>query len=222
MKMRMRTAQFLTAALVASSAALFAQAENWHKEYIAMGFNFAHGHAHDMTQKTWGGLSSFTAEFGIQFKHPQSNISVRPNFGYVKMTGNDPTVELPAPDPTKPKTGLETYDLMGLYVGAELVHTPFKKLPISITAGPSFFTWNVDQRAATGNPNQGDKGMKFGWRLGAGYDITPKYRVELAYTWTEWRTISSLRKPQSVYSVWVPGYNPSRPAYFCLKASYSF
>jgi len=220
--MKMRTMQLLTAALVASSAALFAQTEDWHKEYIAVGFNFAHGHAHDLTQKTWGGLGDFTAEFGIQFKHPQSNILIRPNFGYVKMTGADPTVTLPPPDPTRPKTGLETYNLMGIYIGAELVHMPFKQLPISITAGPSFFTWSVDQRATIGNPSQGDKGMKFGWRLGVGYDITEKYRVELAYTWTEWRTISTLRAPTSVNSVWVPGYNPSRPAYFCLKASYSF
>jgi|GEM_PF-668303 len=220
--MKMRTMQLLTAALVASSAALFAQTDDWHKEYIAVGFNFAHGHAHDLTQKTWGGLGDFSAEFGIQFKHPQSNISIRPNFGMVKMNGVDPAVELPRPVAGQPKTGLETYSLMGLYVGAELVHMPFKQLPILITAGPSFFTWNVDQRAAFGNPNQGDKGMKFGWRLGVGYDITEKYRVELAYTWTEWRTISPNKAPTSVNSIWVPGYNPSRPAYFCLKASYSF
>jgi len=200
----MKFSRLLTAVLFASSASLIA--EDWHKEYIAFGFNFAHGHAHDLTQKTWGGLSDFSGEFGIQFKHPQSNVSIRPNFGMVKMSGDDPT-----------EANTSTYNLMGIYVGADLVYSPVKVLPLTITAGPSFHTWNVDRRAVAGDPSQGDKGMKFGWRLGVGYDINPKYRVELTYTFTEWRTITSDKSTQ-----WVPGFNPSRPAYFCLKASYSF
>jgi hypothetical protein len=200
----MKITRFLTAVLFASSATL--SAEDGHREYIAAGFNFAHGHAHDMTQKTWGGLNDFSGEFGIQFKHPLSNISIRPNFGMAKMTGDAPTEVNP-----------NIYDLMGIYIGTDLVYTPFSLLPLSITTGPSFHVWNVDKLSPFGSPNQGDKGIKFGWRLGVGYDIDKKYRVELTYTFTEWRTIQS-----EVSTQYIPGFNPSRPAYFCLKASYSF
>jgi hypothetical protein len=42
---------------------------------------------------------------------------------------------------------------------------------------------------------------------------------ELTYTLTEWRTLDRNAPGGTVA---VPGFNPSRPAYFCLKVGYSF
>jgi len=206
----MKITRFITTALFASSAALFAEGDDGlFKLYLSGGFNFAHGHAHDMTQKTWGGLGAFTGEFGIQFKHPYAQkVSIRPNFGMAKILSDNTTEENPV-----------LYDLMGLYFGFDLVYSPLQRLPITFSTGPSFHVWNVDKVDTLEDPNQRNKGVKFGWRLGVGYEVNSKWRVELAYTLTEWRT---LRSSDSGGTVIVPGFNPSRPAYFCLKASYIF
>jgi hypothetical protein len=203
----MKITQFLTAAAFASSMGLGAHEDGGdaYKSYVAFGFNFAHGHAHDMTQKTWGGLGAFAAEFGLQFKLPSSNVQMRPNFGVAKILAGNTTEQNP-----------DLYDLMGIYVGFDLVYAPFGHLPLSVTTGPSFHTWNVDKvGAGDEDPNQGSKGMKLGWRLGAGYEINGQFRVDLSYTLTEWR------KDRDNFN-FVPGFNPSRPAYFTLKASYNF
>jgi len=205
----MKITRLLTATLFASSLSLLAEDDNGFKLYLSGGFNFAHGHAHDMTQKTWGGLGAFTGEFGVQFKHPYAKkVSIRPNLGAAKILAGSTTEENPL-----------LYDLMGLYFGFDLAYSPIERLPVTLSTGPSFHVWNVDKVGAIGNPSQGDKGVKFGWRLGVGYEVNPKCRVDLAYTLTEWRTI---RRGQPNNTVIVPGFNPSRPAYFCLKATYIF
>jgi len=218
----MKITQIITTVLFASSVAMYAQDKEPFKPYLAFGFAFAQGHAHDMTQKTWNGLGAYAAEFGLEFSLPQArSVKLRPNFGMARILSGDPVVlsgpteERPA-DPTVYRT---VYDLMGIYVGFDLVYNPFKSLPgISVTTGPSFHTWNVDEVTAVGNPNQGEKGMKFGWRLGVGYDINEKFRVTCDFALTEWRTFSI---PGNA-NTFVEGFNPSRPAYFTLKASYSF
>jgi len=205
----MKITRLLTAAILASSVVMSAdEGGSTFKPYAAFGFSFAQGHAHDLTQKTWGGLGAFAAEMGLQFNLPMApNLQVRPNFGLVKILGDEPTEDHP-----------KIYDLMGIYLGFDLVYAPVKSLPnLSVTTGPSFHTWNVDEVNAIGDPNQGDKGMKFGWRLGLGYDINEKFRVTLDFTLTEWRSLHN-----SVSTTLVEGFNPSRPAYFTLKASYSF
>jgi hypothetical protein len=179
------------------------------KLYLSGGFNFAHGHAHDMTQKTWGGLGAFTGEFGVAFKHPMAQkVTIRPNLGMAKILSGSTTEENP-----------NLYDMMGLYFGFDLAYSPLERLPVTFSTGPSFHVWNVDKVGVLEDPNQGNKGVKFGWRLGASYEFNSKYRLELSYTITEWRTIS---RNENNGTVIVPGFNPSRPAYFCLKASYIF
>jgi len=211
----MKITRFITAVLFASYLPLLADGDdNVYKLYLSGGFNFAHGHAHDMTQKTWGGLGAFSGEFGVQFKHPQAQkVGVRPNLGMAKILSGSTTEENPL-----------LYDLMGLYFGFDLVYSPSERLPVTLSTGPSFHVWNVDKVDTLADPNQRNKGVKFGWRLGVGYDVNPKCRVELAYTLTEWRTLrnSGSRPPEPNATVIVPGFNPSRPAYFCLKATYIF
>jgi opacity protein-like surface antigen len=212
----MKITRFITAALIASLASLVSspallaeEDDSVYKLNFSGGFNFAHGHAHDMTQKTWGGLGAFTGEFGVEFKHPYAqNVSIRPNFGMTKILSGSTTEENPL-----------LYDLMGLYFGFDLAYSPFDRLPVTLSTGPSFHVWNVDMVDTMADPNQGNKGVKFGWRLGVSYDVNSKCRVGLSYTFTEWRT---LRSSDANGTVIVPGFNPSRPAYFCLKATYIF
>jgi opacity protein-like surface antigen len=208
----MKILRLLTALAFASSAALVAQEEKSEpfKPYLAFGFSFAQGHAHDMTQTTWKGVGQFTGEFGVEFNLPTTTAKMRPNFGMAKLLATDPSDEYP-----------NLYDMMGIYVGLDLVFEPFKQsVPgLTFSTGPSTHTWHVDKKNAFGDPNQHYKGMKLGWRLGAGYRINDQFDVILDFTQTEWRTIKS-SDPGG--TVWVPGFNPSRPAYFTLKCTYAF
>jgi len=171
------------------------------KPYLSFGFNFAQGHGHDMTEKTWGGLGAFTGETGVEFFNPYTGLSLRPNVGYAKILGeaND----------SKP-----TYHLFGWFLGMDVVYKPIKTLPVSLTLGPSFHSWTVELIGAPANPVQGERDFKFGWRFGVGYEVMDNLRVDLVFTQTEWRSRNT--------SPYVPGFNPSLPAYFLLKASYSF
>jgi hypothetical protein len=196
----------MTAALIASSATLVAQDdERSYKGYLALGPTLAHSHAHDLTQTTWGGLGSYTAEFGLVFGIPGTNVAMRPNVGMARMMSKEPKEE----DPT-------LYDMVGIYVGFDIVYSPFDKLPLSFSTGPSIHTWNVDEVNAFGDPNQHNKGMKLGWRLGTGYKITDTWSVTLHYTFTEWQGGG---KAGTAFRF---GYNPSRPCYFTVKCHYSF
>jgi hypothetical protein len=208
--MKMRTIQLLASALMlTSSAALLAQSQDGdnggdYKIYLSLGQNFAHSHAHDLTETTWGGLGAYHAELGVQFLHNQSSLLIRLNGGYTRILG----------DPNDAKT---VYDLFGVFCGLDLVYAASKKLPLTITAGPSFHSWSVEQVNAPGDPRMGERGLKFGWRVGVGYDITKEYRVDFTYTMTEWRSVSA-----GSGGVYRQGFNPSLPAYFTLKGSYSF
>jgi len=201
--MKLKTMQLLTAAfLLCSASVLSAQYEGRGlNPYVSFGFNFAQGHAHDLTQKTWGGLGAFTGEVGIEFFHSYSGLSLRPNVGYAKILG-------------KPLDTQPTYDLNGFFVGMDIIYTPMKKLPVTVTLGPSFHTWSVELMNAPGNPVRGERDMKFGWRFGVGYEVMKNLRVDLMFTQTEWRSRNT--------EPFVPGYNSSIPAYYTLKASYSF
>jgi hypothetical protein len=205
----MKMATFLTTALFASAAALSAQGGNDGKlvnTYISFGFNLAQGHAHDMTQKTWGGVGAFNGELGLDFKYPGANLKIRPNMGYGKiLAGNAPDADT------------LLYDLEGVYGGIDFVYAPFANIPLSLSTGPSLHTWHVSRvDNPVGDPNQGESGVKFGWRLGAGYRVMDNIRVDLVFTQTEWRTIKNSTNPV------VSGWNPSRPAYFTIKGSYYF
>ena len=200
----MKITRLLTVALFASSVSLAAQEGRPYKSYVGIGFALAQGHAHDMTQTTWGGLGAYAAEFGVQFRLPETNMQLRPNIGVARILSNEPEEDGPT-----------LYDLMGLYVALDFVYTPFERLPVSISTGPIFHTWNVDMVNAPGNPSQGDKGMKLGWRVGAGYDINEKWAVALDFALTEWRKDKN-------NTTFIPGFNPSRPAYFTIKGSYRF
>ena len=213
----MKITRFLTAALLASSAVLAADENDGagYKPYISLGFSFAQGHAHDLTQTTWGGLGAYNAEAGIKFKLLDSNVELRPNFGMARILSKEPTEANP-----------RVYDLVGLYVGFDVVFAPFK-LPITLSTGPSFHSWDVDQVHSFGAPARGSSSMKLGWRLGVGYEITKKWSVDLTYTLTEWRTLSW--DNEYVYEDdevpdwrFVEGFNPSRPSYFMIKATYRF
>ncbi|MDR2560713.1 MAG: hypothetical protein LBC63_02945 [Holophagales bacterium] len=205
----MKTTQFLTVALLASSAALSANDDGdkiliaFSKPYVSLGLALAHGHAHDLTQKTWGGPGAYAAEFGIHFDLPNTNVQLRPNLGVARILGDSPT-----------ETNPNIYDLQGVYIGFDVVYSPFEHLPLSLTTGPSFHTWNVVKLNANA-PAMGEMGMKLGWRLGTTYSINKKFSVTLDYALTEWRISGSGTQV-------VSGFHPSRPTYFTLKGNYRF
>jgi hypothetical protein len=200
----MKITRLLTAAFFVSSVALSANEDDkLLKPYIGLGFAFAHGHAHDLTQKTWGGPGAYAGELGLCFNLPQTNAQLRPNVGIARLLGGAPTEENPS-----------IYDLQGIYLGLDIVYSPFENLPLSFTTGPSFHTWNVVKAAAI-IPAMGGTGMKLGWRLGTTYAINKQFSVTLDYALTEWRI-------SPAGSLIIPGYHPSRPCYFTIKGSYSF
>jgi hypothetical protein len=208
----MKIMRTMTALLFASSAALVAQEEPTEPfmTYMAVGFTLAQGHAHDMTQNTWGGLGAWNAEFGLGFNLPTTNVKMRPNFGVAKMISGQPTESHP-----------DLYDLMGMYFGFDLVAEPFVKLGLpglTLSTGPSFNVWAVDKTNELGDANQGYKNVRLGWRFGAGYRINEKFNAILDFTQTEWRTI----RRDTVNTPYQAGFNPSRPAYFTLKCVYKF
>jgi hypothetical protein len=196
-----------TAFLLGSAPGLFAQDDSeggLFKPYVSFGFTFAQGNAHDLTQKTWAGVGAFAAEAGIQFAYKPLGMELRPNFGYSKILGD-------YIDETKP-----VYDLFGMFFGFDIVYQPPSWGPISFTLGPSFHSWSVEEVNALepDKENQGERGIKFGWRFGIGYDVLSNLRVDFTFTQSEWRSSDELP--------FKPGFNPSLPAYFTLKASYSF
>jgi hypothetical protein len=206
----MRLSRLLTTALVAivcgAGPALTAQeGGRLVTSYVSLGQNFAHGHSHDLTQTTWKGPGSFNAEVGFDFKLPAGNLKIRPNGGFSRMWAG----KRDEPNPN-------LYDLTGIYGGIDAVYSPIAKYPVSITTGPSFHTWHINRADPMGSiPNQGNSGIKFGWRLGVGYTIIDSVRVDLVFTQTEWRTIEQTNPIKA-------GWNPSRPSYFTLKGSYCF
>jgi hypothetical protein len=190
------------------------------KAYISFGQNLAHGHGHDLTQCTWGGIGQYHVEAGFQFYHDLSTLMVRPNVGYTRLLGN-------------PKEGMVVYDAAAFCVGFDLVYSISKRFPLKATMGPSFHWWNVDEvNFATRDnsdetygeihPGQGTTTVRFGWRMGLGYEINSKYRVDFTYTFTEWRSNRTETINGVTTNPYIPGVNPSLPAYFTLKASYSF
>jgi len=205
----MKITRLLIAAFLVFPAAMSA-AENedkfllaLSKPYIGLGFTFAQGHTHDLTQKTWGGLGAFAGEFGVHFDLPKTNVQLRPNFGVARILGDKPTEANP-----------NIYDMQGVYIGFDVVYSPFEHLPLLITTGPSFHSWNVKKYGAA-NPAMGNTDLKLGWRLGTTYVINKRFSVTLDYAMTEWRIATST-------SPVVAGLNPSRPCYFTIKGSYCF
>jgi opacity protein-like surface antigen len=205
--MKTKMKQLLTATILLTAAPrLLAQddvkgfdAGEFLKPYISIGQNFAHGHGHDLTQTTWGGIGAYTVEAGVQFAFNPQGVYVRPNIGYARILGDY--------DEEKP-----TYDLFAINVGFDIVYQPPSWGKFSATLGPSFHFWSVEEVNYPGSAQRGARAGKFGWRLGLGYDVIPNLRVDLTYTIAEWRSRTDL--PYN------PGFNPSLPAYFTLKASY--
>jgi len=212
--MKTKMVQFLIATIFSGAAlGLCAQddakgfnANEIFKPYISIGQNFAQGHGLDLTQKTWGGIGAYIAEVGVQFNYNPQGVKVRPNVGYARILG----------DPLEPVNGVRrpTYDLFGIFVGFDIVYQPPSWGNFSVTLGPSFHFWSIEEVDYPGWSQRGQRDGKFGWRLGLGYDVMRDFRVDLTYTATEWRSTNSLG--------WNPGFNPSLPAYFTIKASYKF
>jgi len=214
MRMNMIAKTLAPALLLASASALHGQATAAEpmKAYISFGQNIANNHAVALSGQPWGGPGSFLAEFGLEFYHPATTLLVRPNAGYT------------------------VYDLLGVFIGFDLVYNVSKKLPITLTAGPSFHAWSVEQCSNVGwyydsaaevykppttppyGSNMiGERSLKLGWRMGLGYDVKVmgrQFRADLTYTMTEWRSRNN--------EPYRHGFNPSLPSYFTFKGSYTF
>jgi hypothetical protein len=183
-----------------------------------------------MTKSPWGGPGSFQAELGVEFLHTQSTLLVRPNAGYTRILSKEPKEGQTS---FTPGSGVAPIcDLLGVYIGFDLVYNVSKRLPLTVTAGPSFHSWSVERKGIIGFPNQGERSLKMGWRASLGYKFDEKYRVDFGYTMTEWRSnnlpirpdgnLSSSQRESDYGPGRVYGFNPSLPSYFTLKATYTF
>jgi hypothetical protein len=236
--MKILTHSLATVILLASYSALKSQDsdENPFKVYISFGQNIADNHSLAMTKSPWGGPGSYQAELGIEFLHTQSTLLVRPNVGYTRILSKSPkegqTIGFTPPrSQTTGVTETPICDLLGVYIGFDLVYNVSKRLPLTVTAGPSFHTWSVELVNVL-QGGQGERGMKLGWRTGLGYKFNEQCRVDFGYTMTEWRSNNLGLRPAGDLPVdkresdygpgYVHGFNPSLPSYFTLKVSYTF
>jgi hypothetical protein len=204
-----RISQILASALLlASWTALTAQDDGGDsmKTYVSFGQNIAYNHASTLTGSPYGGPGAYQAELGIEFLHTDSTLLIRPNVGYTRLLSKTPK-EL--------ENGQmqSLYDVLGIYVGFDLVYNVSKRLPLTVTTGPSFHSWSVERVTGLGDPNQGERSLRLGWRMGIGYKFNDAYRVDFGYTMTEWRARRD---------AYVEGLNPSLPSYFTLKGTYTF
>jgi hypothetical protein len=208
------------------------------KAYISFGQNVALNHSLTMAGAPWTGPGCYTAEFGLEFYHPASTLLVRPNAGYTRIL-SDPATSKLGEWGQKIERAPTVYDVMGVFVGFDLVYNVSKKLPITVTLGPSFHAWNVVQSnnvtspAYFGEKYMNESRIKLGWRMGIGYGFKDnKFRVDFTYTMTEWKSEEGqIRNGRELDGEWngdewlyapINMPNPSRPSYFTLKATYTF
>lgn len=192
----------LIASLVAAGAMVLPLSAQDGKTVLKFGIANTQGDARDMTQKANG----FTLEAGYAFT-PESwggNVGFMPYIGIVKVDGNSDTKGRPY-----------TYNLRGDFIGADVIYTPWEKAPVHVFTGPVFTQYYIE-RIQSISPQVGDRAFKVGWRLGASYDINQAWQLGLAYTQTEWRSRDVGTVPYE------QGFNPSRPAYISVTASYRF
>jgi len=222
MKLSKITRTLAHALLLVPSTMVLAQADDSStKMYVSFGQNIAQNHSLTLAGKPWGGPGSYHAEMGLELYHAASTLTMRPNAGYTRILSdpNEPERDefgyVVTPAPT-------VYDLLGVFIGIDLVYNVSQKLPLTFTCGPSFHSWSVEQSnnmplGPSTAKRQGERNLKLGWRLGLGYDFEVKdypLRVDFTYTMTEWRSKASLG--------YIKGLNPSLPSYYTLKASYTF
>jgi hypothetical protein len=203
--MKTKMMRYFTAALILGLApGLLAQEdkEDFFKPYISLGLNFAAFNGKELTHKTFHGIGSYTAEAGVQFGYDPAGVFIRPNVGYARLRADYIDEEALA------------CSLAAVYVGFDVVYQPEKWGNFSAYLGPSFHSWQVEELHPWGSDMLGETRMKFGWRFGVGYDFLKDFRVDLSFTQTEWRSNEEID--------YIPGYNPSKPAYFSIKASYKF
>jgi len=218
--MRIITTALASAALLMSTAALNAQDQSTLKCYLSFGQNIAHNHSASMTGTPYGGPGSFQAEFGVEFLHPQSTLLVRPNAGYTRILSKEPKI-------FETDTAIimqDLYDVLGVYAGFDLVYNISKVLPLTFTIGPSFHWWSVEKQGVIpARRSQGTRDVRLGVRGGVGYKFNEVWRVDLAYTMTEWRSVAGARNNTTGNPPGrVEGLNPSQPSYFTLKGTYTF
>jgi hypothetical protein len=227
MKTMNKFAQSLVPALLlASSSLLLAQEGEPLKAYVSFGQNFAQNHALSLTDKTWGGIGNYHAEFGLEFYHPASTLLVRPNAGYTRMLSKpDPSTWYRDEDGDLVENQQRTvFDMTAVFVGFDLVYNVSEKLPITATMGPIVHFWTVKQSNNVTSEDVffkrdrfTDSSPKLGWRAGLGYNLKIRdyeVRMDLTYTLSEWRSTNK--------EGWRQGINPSHPSYFTIKASYTF
>jgi hypothetical protein len=208
----MKTLNFIVI-LLAASATLPAQVgnnENGDKPirpYLALGMTIPDGDAQTLTQNGGFDVNSWSAEAGVEFFSPIAGIRLRPNAGVAKLWGAEKPDAWP----------YQTYKMMAWYFGFDLVYKNPKGWPVSLSTGPSFHVWNVEEAHTLASKGYGPQDLRLGWRGAVIYDVTDQWGVELSYSMSEWRTFNTA--PNAAYQ---PGLNPSRPVWFTLKGSYKF
>lgn len=159
-----------------------------------------HGDALDLTRQSMRGWA-FHAGYEVQ---PEThNASFLFYLGHVKLPGK------------KNAEPVQTYDLAANVAGVDMIFKPFDRMKaLSIFTGPSIHQWQVEKKNIEGYAGMGQQDWRLGWRMGMGYDLDAAWKVTLSFTQTEWRSNAN--------EEYVPGLNPSRPAYWSMAAHYRF
>ena len=205
-KMNLILAAFLAIPLVAQAG-----------PYVAGGLLAAAQDSATSTQQTWGG---FALEGGYTLQS-RLGFTIRPHIGMGYLPGKK---NLPGRDTTT-LWGPNSYNQRYLSGGFDLVYSPSERFPVRIFMGPDIHSWNITRVEASGK--MGTTKARMGWRLGAEYELSAHWSASLAFTQTEWQSITDgkgfpgYKDPTSTPS-YLDGINPCHPAYYSLMANYRF
>lgn len=186
------------AAVLALATTASLQAQDKDGFVLSVALLSPHGDALDLNGQTAHG-------YGFQvgyLSHPEGyGVSFLTYFGHQVMPG-------------KTRADITTYNLAANLVGVDLNYK-IDDTAFTVYTGPSIHQWQAERRG--GDPvtaNQGDQNWKLGWRGGVNYHINEDWSISAGFTQTMWRSRADLD--------YVPGLNPSRPAYWSLQANYRF
>ena len=163
---------------------------------VKAGIVNAQGDMVNLTQRHLG----YFFEGGAKFTFAEPDLSIYVHAGHLTVRA-------------KKEVAANNCDVKDAYFGVDLLY-PFKNAAFTIFTGPTLNTFDVKAMATGGYP---DTSWKFGWRLGAKYQVTKNVGVDAVYNFAEWtkfqtKTVSRALNPIAAY----------RPSWVTIGVSYTF
>jgi len=163
---------------------------------VKAGLTNAQGDMVNLTQRHLG----YFFEGGVKFTLTEPDLSLYVHAGHLIVRAKkDPLAN--------------NVDMKDTWVGVDLLY-PVKRTPLTIFTGPTLNSFDVK---ATKTGSYPDTSWKFGWRVGAKYQISKQFDVSAVYNFAEWtkfqtKTAAGATNPTAAY----------RPSWVTVGVSYTF